>query len=208
MKTVALFLALFAMLTLAVPCSAQEGEAGHGDDLRVEVPGEESHDDSHANVDFWKTVNFTILAIGLGWLIKKFAGGYFRDQTAKIQQGIVDAKKTQEEAEARASEIERRMSGLDEQIAELRSQAKSELSHEESRLREQTEQMIARVETNARQEIASATKQARNDLRAYAADLALEIAREKVRERMTPEISGRLVDRLITDLGRLSQRVN
>ena len=160
---------------------------------------------AHAvNVDLWKTVNFLILAVGLGWLIKKYLSPYFRKRTAEIQDGIVEARKLKAEAETRAAQMEERMAHLDDEIAALREAAKKELAAEEERLKADTGRSVARMQSNAQQEIASATKQAKKELRAYSAELALELARRKVRERMTPEIANSLMDSMVSDLKRMN----
>jgi F-type H+-transporting ATPase subunit b len=188
-----LMLLFWTLATAALAVAAEE----HGGD----------HGDSHASVDMWKTVNFTILAIGLGWLVKKFGLPFFRSRSEEIKKGIVDARKLKEDSEARAAEMEQRLTNLDGEIAELKSSAKEEMAAEEARLKKATELATARMEANAKQEISSATKHARKELRAYSAELALELATRKVRARMSPEVSGRLIDSFAADLGRLPRRV-
>lgn len=166
----------------------------------------ESHD-SHASIDLWKSVNFVLLAAGLGWLMHKFLGKYFRQRTEDIQQGIVGARKEREEAEARAAEMDRRMANLESEIAGLKTSASEEMAAEEARLKRETEQLIARLGANAEQEIASAAKHARKELRAYATELALKLAHQKIRDRMTPELADSLMDSFTDDLRELPQRV-
>ena len=180
------------LVTAGFGIAAEHGGDSHG-----------SEDGGHANVDLWKTFNFTLLALGLGWLLKKFAGPYFRSRTKEIQQGIVEARRLKEEAEAKSAEMVERMSGLDAEITALRDSAKEEIGAEESRLKAETGQAAERMKANAEQEISSAAKQAKNDLRAYAAGLALELARQKARERMTPEVESGLIEAVIVDLERM-----
>ena len=68
------------------------------------------HGEAHAegeapmpNEIWWKWANFALLAGGLGYLISKHAGPFFRSRTEEIQKGIQDAAKVRAEAEARAA---------------------------------------------------------------------------------------------------------
>ncbi len=191
------FVILLLLTVLSVGLLAAAG-GEHGD----------SHegDEGHVNVTLWKTVNFIILVVGLGYLVKRFAFPYFGKRTHEIQQGIVDAKNLREESEARAAEMEKRLANLDDEIAALRSSAKNEMAAEESRLRAAAEKSAERMEANARQEITSATKHARRELRTFASELALDLAAQKAKERMTPEVSDRLIDAFGAGLRRLPRR--
>ncbi len=186
---------LLAGLLLAVALLAAEQHAEHPEG------GE-----SHPPVDLWKTVNFAILAAGLGWLIRKFALGYLNGRTVAIQEGIREAHEIKAAAEARAAEMERRLAGLDAEIAQLRARGLEEIAEEEARLRAETGRAMARMQTNAEQEMASAVKQARKELRAQAAELALRLARQKVAERMTPEAESRLMGAFVQDVGRVFRK--
>ncbi len=156
----------------------------------------------HSNTLLWKTINFVILVVVLGYGISKVAGKFFRSRTAEIQAGILEAQRQQREAMARAAEIDRRMEQLGAEIEELRSNAASEMKAEGARIEEETTRMAARLEDYADQEIAAALKQARKELRAHAADLALEMARERIRARLTPETEAGLVDAFSEQLAR------
>jgi len=189
-------LLLILLIPFTLVFAAQHGAAG------------ESHDAAHQdNATLWKAVNFVILMGLLLYFSWKPAAKYFRSRTEGIRKGIVDAGKMKEEAEARAAEMERRLATLDDEIARLRESAREEMAREEARLKEASEKAVARMRSNTEYEIASVAKHARNELREYAADLALKLARTKIRDRMSPEVSSRLVDSFVTDLGRGPRRV-
>ena len=62
-----------------------------------------------------------------------------------------------------------------------------------TRMAQQTEAEIAKIQAHAEQEIASAGKAARMALKRYSAELAMGLAEQKVRARMTPETEDALV---------------
>ena len=72
----------------------------------------------------WKWANFAILAAGLGYLIRKHAPAFFEQRSLEIRQGIAEATKAKQEAEARAAAMERRLASLESEIASLRAGAR------------------------------------------------------------------------------------
>lgn len=195
-------LLLVLLLPLGLAMAAQEAES-HGEH------GEGGHGAvDHGKVDLWKTINFAILAAILGWATVKFGGKYFRGRAEKIRQGIDDAKQVRAEAEARAAEIERRIANLDADVEELRRQAKGEMAAEEARLKAESERTIARLRANAEQSIASASKHARKELRVFASELALRLARQKIVERMDAGADATLIDSFVEGLEQVQRRVN
>ena len=165
-------------------------------------------DDGHSNVTLWKAVNFTLLFALLFWLLRKPAKKYFASRSAEIREGIDEANRAHMDAEVRATEMENRLANLEQEIAKLRESARQEMAAEDTRLQAETERSIARLQAAAQQEIASASNQARKQLRAYSAELATELARQKVQQRMTPEVADSLVSAFAADLRSVSKRVN
>jgi F-type H+-transporting ATPase subunit b len=162
--------------------------------------GEGHEENRMANEIWWKWANFAILAAVLGWLLKKNAGPFFIARTQAIQTGIAEATRTREEAEARASEIELRVSNLSDEVQTLRQRSGEEIAREGERVRAETEAQIRKVQKRAENEIASAAKHASAELKAYAAQLALTMAEQQVKDRLTPQTQDQLVDGFSAEL--------
>lgn len=141
----------------------------------------------------WKWANFAMLVGGLGYLTVKFGGPFFAARSRQIRQEMVDAYELRKEAEARAGEVDRRLAQLDAEIAALRKEAQQEAEHEAQQIARQTETDIAKIRAHSEQEIASAGKAARIELKRYSAQLAIALAEQKIRARMNPEIEDNLV---------------
>lgn len=192
----------FALGVLAVSGAAGSGPAqqapsGHG-------AGAESkqHAEAAGSTDFWKLANFALLAAGAGYLIYKRGGPFFASRTAEIRRGLEDAAKLRAEAEQRAADMERRLAGLGAEIEVLRRQALQESSAESERIRRQSELDLRKVQAQAEQEIAAAAKAARQELRAYSAELAVDLAERKILGRLTAEVEAELVESMVNDLSR------
>jgi F-type H+-transporting ATPase subunit b len=124
----------------------------------------------------------------------------FRSRTEEIQKGIKEAAQMRDDAEARAADIERRMQNLGREIDALRESAGKEFAQEGERITAEHAQHLARVQEQAQHEIAAAAKSARQQLKAYSADLALQIAVEKIRSQMFPDTQNTILDEFVQDL--------
>jgi len=149
----------------------------------------------------WEWANFLILAGGLGYLIGKNAGGFFRSRTESIRKDIAESGRLREEAEAKAREIEGRLAALGAEIERLRAEAGSVFSAEGERIRQETERHLARLRQQTEREVESMTRAARESLHAYAAELALDLAEERIRARMDAPAQARLLDAFTRQLG-------
>jgi F-type H+-transporting ATPase subunit b len=148
----------------------------------------------------WKWANFAILAVGLGYLMAKSLPSFFRARTESIQKDIATARKTKEEAERRAAEMDARLAALGQEIEKFRSQARAEMEQEGERIRRETAAQIHHLEQQAESEIESASKAARAELRALAARLALDLAEQRIRARVDDRAEASLVENFVSDL--------
>jgi F0F1-type ATP synthase membrane subunit b/b' len=150
----------------------------------------------------WKWVNFAILAAGLGYLIGKQAPAYFRSRSEQLRQSLEQAARELKDAEAQVANIELRLTGLQGEIENLRGTARAEIAAESDRIRADTERHLKRIQEQSAQEIALLTRASRDALRRYSAALALDLAEQRIRSRMTPAVQDGLVDGFLRDLQR------
>lgn len=148
-----------------------------------------------------KWVNFAILAAGIGYLAIKIGGPALSGQQRQILDSMSHASRRADAAKAQADEMEKRIAGLSGEVEAIRHKAAAELKAEAARLEAETAQMLAKVDQSAEQEIASSAKLATQQLKATAAKLALDLATQKIRSRMTEGTQGVLVDRFTQHLG-------
>ncbi len=153
----------------------------------------------------WKWANFVILVAGLGYLLAKTLPPLFKSRTEEIQKGIAEARAIKQDADKRAAEVAARTATLGADIERFRVEAKAEMQQEGERIRQETAAQIARLEHQAQQEIEMSGKIARRELTSYAAKLSLDLAEQRVRERLDAQAEQGLVDAFIQDLERESK---
>ncbi len=156
---------------------------------------------------FWGWANFLLLAGGLGYVIKKNAGPYFAARSLRIRKGMIEADEARAEAEAKVTEVNLRLANLDKDIQALCEHAKQEQEAELQRARREAEAELAKIQTHQSEEIASAVKAARLELRRYSAGLAIALAEQKIAARMSPEIQDRLLRGFVARMDRQALKV-
>jgi F-type H+-transporting ATPase subunit b len=131
---------------------------------------------------YWLSVvlNFAVIAAIIIWAGRKYLPGIFRDRSAAIQKAMQEAQMASEDARRRLADIESRLMKLDVEIGMMRNAAEKEGAAEEARIQAAAEEDARKIVTAAEQEIAAAAKAARRQLTAYAADLAVGLARKQI----------------------------
>jgi F-type H+-transporting ATPase subunit b len=134
---------------------------------------------------YWLSVvlNFLILFVILWMPLKKLLPKFFQGRSEAISKRLEESRKTTEEARRRLAEVEERLSRLDTEIAQMRNEADASAQAEEQRVLAAAEEERRRIVQSAEQEIAMATNAARRELKAFAADLAVDLAEKKIQSR-------------------------
>jgi F-type H+-transporting ATPase subunit b len=189
-----ILLAVSFALALTLPVAAQHATEHES--------GGSKHEEESGNTIYWKVANFVLFAGLLGYLISKKAGGYFSARTSEIRKGLDDAARMKAEAGARYAEIEKRLANIGAEIESLRTQARQESAAEGERVREETGRELRKLQVHAEQEIAAAGKAAQQELRAYSASLAVDLAAKRIRDRITPEADSAITEEMVKDLDR------
>jgi F-type H+-transporting ATPase subunit b len=192
------FVALVLFLFVKSPAYAQQAPESEAKKVADGSRGGTEH-----GVDevFWGWANFVLLVVGLGYIVKKNAGPYFLKRSLEIRKGMIEADEARAGADAKVAEVERRLASLEAEIEALRRDARQEGAAEAHRVRHEGAAEMAKIQHHLTDEIASAGKAARLELRRYSAELALGLAEQKIAARMSPETEDRLVTSFVAHLG-------
>ncbi|HLH39851.1 MAG TPA: hypothetical protein VKX39_11945 [Bryobacteraceae bacterium] len=147
-----------------------------------------------------ESINFAILVVVGGYFLAKTMPPFFRSRSSEIQRGIVEAQKIKAEAEQRAREMEAKLASLGAEIEKFREQAREEMEQEGARIRQETERRLQKLGQQAELEIETAGKLARRELQAYAAKLSLEMAEQRLKEKLTPPVENGFIEDFVSDL--------
>ena len=148
-------------------------------------------------------VNFAIIALGVVYFSRLHLPTAFRNRTEAIRKAMDDAKVASDEAKSRLAAIEARLSRLDSDIASMRAKAEQDGAAEEDRIRAAGEEDKKKIVEAAGQEIDVAAKSARRELAAYSADLAINLARQRIQ--VDTPADQALVSSFAQSLGKVTQ---
>jgi F-type H+-transporting ATPase subunit b len=144
--------------------------------------------------------NFAILAGTLFFVLRSPLGMYVRDRHAQVRKELVEAAALRESASADLKRIEARLAALPQEVAALRARGADEIAAEEARITQAAEAERARLLEETRREIDFRLRVARRELVRHAAELAVDVAADRVKQRITREDQVRLVERYVDQL--------
>jgi F-type H+-transporting ATPase subunit b len=158
-----------------------------------------------AGAMYWLAVvvNFAIIALGVIYFSRLHLPAMFRNRTESIRKAMDEAKAASDDAKSRLAAIESRLSRLDSDIAAMRSKAEQDGAAEEARIRAAADEDKQKIVEAAAQEIDVAAKSARRELAAYAADLAVNMARQRIQVDVPADQA--LISGFATSLGKATQ---
>ena len=150
--------------------------------------------------EFFKWINFAIVAGLIAWVFLKLTPPFFRKNAENISSAITRATAAKAEADRQLREAEEKLARLEQEVAQLRATAQREATAEAERLRAITQSDIQKVGLAGKAEIEAAERAARLELKAIAANLAVDGAESLLVKQLTPQAQESLMAALMKDL--------
>jgi F-type H+-transporting ATPase subunit b len=176
---------LFVLLFAAVSAHAAE-EGGNAGNERV--------------MDIFKWINFAIVAGAIVWVFRKVLPPKFRSHAETIGSAIAKATGVKAAADAQLREAEAKLANLQKEVGELRALAERESAAEVERLRDATRSDAQKIAAAAKAEIEAAERAARLELKALAANLAVDGAESLLAKQLTPKAQESLISSFVKSL--------
>ncbi|MBN2808569.1 MAG: ATP synthase F0 subunit B [Deltaproteobacteria bacterium] len=142
----------------------------------------------------WRVLNLGVLL----WVLIKFAGKpvreYFAGRRETIAKGVLEAQAAKAAAEKIYNEFQTRLAGLEDELQALEKRSQDEAEREKQRMRQETEDLVAKLKVQARQMADQEVAAAQRSLRNEAARLAVEMAERLVTENVSDADRQRMVE--------------
>jgi F-type H+-transporting ATPase subunit b len=208
-------------LTLAASAAQAAPEAGgalcptnevlNTDTHECEIPGDEpasSINWYHFSYDKEKQgppllfviFNFVILL----YLLKRFGGPsisqFLRQKYEETLKTINDARDIKKRAQDKLDEYEKRIAGLDAEVAKIAADLKAEAEDERRRLIAAAEDEAARLKADAERTISLEMARIRAELESEVVGRALDAAEKLLRQNLRPDDDKRLMDNYVAGL--------
>jgi F-type H+-transporting ATPase subunit b len=165
--------------------------AGHGT--------ESAHEES-----IWPTIarlfNFAVLVGGLIYLLRSPLAAHLASRAQQIRGGLEAARETTATATAQLADIDRRLQDLPAELDALRARGVAEIAAEERRIQAKAEAERTRLVEEMHRDVDVRVRVARQALTEHAADLAVGLAADRVRQTITDADQARLIDRYATQV--------
>ncbi|MBA2703768.1 MAG: ATP synthase F0 subunit B [Blastocatellia bacterium] len=163
---------------------------------------------NYPGLESWKFVNL-LLFILIGFYLHRRFGRPIKEglrlRSEAIKAELKLAKQERDQALAKLSEVESRFANLDVEVSKVKERNLGEIEAERERISSTTEGELARIRDQAKREIESAGKTARQELRQFAAQESIRLAEGLLKQEIGPAEHARLTNRSIEKL-RGSQR--
>ncbi len=145
----------------------------------------------------YPALNLLLLLAVLAVVLRKPIRGFFGDRRVRIQGEIEQAARLCKEAEDRYATWQTRLSELDAELERIRSTGRQRAETERERILEAARAAAARIRHDAGVAVEHELRRAREQLREDAADLAVELASDLLREQLDDADRKRLLDEFI-----------
>jgi F-type H+-transporting ATPase subunit b len=185
-------------------------DAAHGEPTAHAPPAEGTHQTGSAAAghggqeaeheeSIWPTIarlfNFAVLVGGLIYFLRSPLAQHLASRSQQIRGGLVTARETSERASAQLAEIDRRLQALPRELEALRARGVEEIAAEERRIQLQAEAEKARLIAEMDRDVGLRVRLARQALSEHAADLAVTLAADRIKQTITDADQARLADR-------------
>lgn len=158
-----------------------------------------------ASMDFLgKVVNFLILFGGLGILLRKPVRALLEKRSADVRRALDEAQAARVEAAEKRAVAAARLGGVAAEIGRMKAEAAARGRLEQERIDRAAVEEGARLRDLAGREIDTQAQTALRELRAFAAETATSIARQRIRARLGAGDQTALIDKSIERLSRLN----
>ncbi|MBC7189839.1 MULTISPECIES: F0F1 ATP synthase subunit B [Thermodesulfovibrio] len=174
---------LIFMMIVMIASSAMAAEAEHaGGDLKEWA---------------FKVINFAILV----FIIVKFLGkpikNYFAQRKELIEKSIRESQEAKELAQKALQEVEEKLKLKDKEVQDILDTAKKIGEQEKIQIVQESEKLKEKILEQAKTNIEFEVKMAKDALRLEAAELAIQLSEQKLKEKITPEEQEKLLQESI-----------
>lgn len=139
--------------------------------------------------------NFAILAGVLVYFLRRPIQEYLATRSNQIRQDLVTAADMRRTATAQLEEIQRKLAALPAELEALRTRGAEDIAAEQARIGETAKAERERLLEQTRREIQMRLRVARRELTEHAAQLAVQVAEQRIKRNITSEDQLRLLDR-------------
>jgi len=173
--------------------------------LFMVAPEENQHSGSGA-VMIGKVLNFVILFGGLGWLLRKTIRDFLEARGQQVRQALEEAAQERKIWQEKQAEMTSRLAKLEEELARIREESIRQAEKRKQEIINLARQEAERIKALTHKEIEWLYQRNLLKLKEYAATMAVSLARQKIKEALSPERHHQIVAKSIDNLDKLYEK--
>lgn len=151
-----------------------------------------------------KAVNLILFFSVLYFLLRKPIREFFATRRAEVRATLDRAAQEKAAADEKMIALNARLNKLDNELADIRTQAEREAQAERVRMEAEAKVDAEKLRSLASREIEGAKQSALVQLREFTADKAVALAEQMIRKELTPQDDARLLQRVGAELTKVS----
>jgi F-type H+-transporting ATPase subunit b len=150
--------------------------------------------------NLFKWINFALVAGAIVWLCLKKGPGFFGRRADVISADIQKSTEAKKQADLQLRDSETKLQNLEKEVADLRVSAQRESAAEADRIRNLTVTDEQKIAVAGKAEVDAAERAARLELKALAANLAVNGAESLLVKQLTPAAQEALINNFVKTL--------
>jgi F-type H+-transporting ATPase subunit b len=154
----------------------------------------------------YKWINFAIFAACIGYAIVKYLLPMLTERAAEIEKDLAVSRANVAEADSRIKNLESKLGNFEGELQSIRARVAEEREAEGKRIAQQTANLLEKLQQQRQNEILSETKLIEQQLRAFTAQRALEIAQAQLAARQDEATQHSMVAGFVKDLKQVGAR--
>jgi F-type H+-transporting ATPase subunit b len=144
--------------------------------------------------DWYRVLNFAVLAAGLVFLLRKPLSQALRSRIAGIKEQLEDLESQKAAAEKKLVEYNQKLSDLEKEAERIVAEYIKQGNEAKARILKEAEAATEKLQAQARRSIEHEFEQAKQQLQAEILEKSLAKAEEIIKEKISADDQNRLVD--------------
>lgn len=178
---------LVILLCLGAGVAWAASGGGHGEEGSV----------GWQNTDWYKVLNFTVLVVGLFFVLRKPVANALNARIKGIEEQLSELETKKQAAEKELAAYDEKLAQLDKEAEKLMVDYTRQGEEAKARILEEAKQAAAKLEEQAKRTIETEYRNASAKLKQEALDHALDRAEELLKSKISAEDQERLVDQYL-----------
>lgn len=162
---------------------------------------EESSSHSVGSSFLGQLLNFIVLFGGLAYVLRKPVKNYLQRKSDEVALLIQKSEQLKADSIQKLEQTRERLARLEEEMRLIKEEAEEQALKEKERITFEAQQEAERLRKLAREEIDSLTTASIIELKAYAINLSVSKAEQRIKQKLSPELHRKIIHRSIDNLG-------